>query len=403
MRILHYSITFLLSLLICSSLDATNAKRPWTFFVYIAADNNLNPEADRNLSQMVKASSNENIYIVVHLNIKRHNEEKKTQKLLIQNGKITQIGATTAEDSGDYKTLLNALKWVITDFPSDYLAVDIWNHGSGPLNRNILAHRGVCYDDSTGSYMTDTQYKGVFDIIVNQYRGGKKIDIISFDACLMANIEIAYALSNSAHYLVASQQTVPGAGFNYTQVLSIMSENTPDPTSFARWMVQAYDNTYKGTRESYTLSAIDLTKLSPAISALNNIARQLLWLLKHDYSKNLIKSIRTHSKSPYCPHFDEDTYIDLYTFIANLYTHITYMGLATAHVAPFKKELKAGLMNIAQCVSAHVHSADFAKARGLSIYFADAHEGIEPSYESTYWTTTNTPWLDFLEEYLLYA
>ena len=75
---------------------------------------------------------------MVYLNIKRTGETKKTQRLVIQNGKITQEGATTVEDSGDENTLIKALVWAVTEYPSDHLVVDLWNHGSGPLNRNML-------------------------------------------------------------------------------------------------------------------------------------------------------------------------------------------------------------------------------------------------------------------------
>ncbi len=401
MRIFSRSISLALVLLISGTVGATNPKRPWTFFVYMAADNNLNPDADMNISQMVKASSSANVYIVVHLNIKRANENKKTQKLVIQNGKISQIGATTAEDSGSDVTFLNAMKWAITDYPSDHLLVDVWNHGSGPLNRSMWAHRGVCYDDSTGNYMTDLMYKRAFDVIVNQYRGGHKIDIIAFDACLMADIEVAYTLQNYSNYLVASQQTVPGPGYNYTDVLSIFSHSTPDPVTFAKWLVSSYDRQYKPMQESYTLAALDLSKLSPAVAATNTIAQQLTNYLNADSTGALQGVIANAADPSNCAHFDEPTYLDLYSFYANLYMAIGQMGLSGSNATKLKTAIKNGLTGIAHCVIANVHSnSDFAKARGMSAYFADVNSGIEPSYQSLYWTTANPAWLDFLSEYV---
>lgn len=398
MRVFKHCIAYYMLFLASTGLSASNPKRPWTFFVYIAADNNLNPEADMNIAQMVKASSTKNAYIVVHLNIKRDNEAKKTQKFLIQNGKMIQIGATTREDSGDYNTLLNAMKWALTDYPSDHVAVDVWNHGSGPLNRNPWIHRGVCYDDSTGNYMTDVQYKKAFDVIVNQYRGGKKIDIIAFDACLMATIEVAYTLQKYATFLVASQETVPGPGYNYTDVLSIFAHSNPDPVTFARWIVSAYDHQYKPTRESYTLAAIDLTKIGNAVSAVNTIAQTLAKYLPSN--TKLSDVIATCADPSQCPHFDEPTYIDLYSFLANLYTHVTQMGLSNTDAPKVKATIKNGLTTLAQTMISNVYSPNFGKTRGLSIYFADYGAGIEPSYQDLYWTKNNPQWIDFLSAYL---
>lgn len=400
MRIFNRALYLALVVLISGNIEGTNPKRPWTFFVYMAADNSLNTEADMNIAQMVKSSSSSNVYIVVHLNIKRSGESKKTQKLVIQNGKIAQVGATTVEDSGSDATFLNAMKWAVTDYPSDHLLVDVWNHGSGPLNRDILAHRGVCYDDSTGNYMTDLKYKRAFDVIVNQYRGGKKIDIIAFDACLMADIEVAYTLQNYSNYLVASQQTVPGPGYNYTDVLSLFAHSTPDPVTFARWIVTAYDHQYKPAQESYTLAAMDLSKLTPAVAATNTIAQQLTSYLNAGTSSALQAVIAKAADPSNCAHFDEPTYLDLYTFYANLYMNVGQMGLSGANTNKLKTALRSGLTGISHCVITNAHSPEFGKTHGMSVYFADVNSGVEPSYQSLYWTTANPAWLDFLTEYV---
>lgn len=400
MRICNRFISIAFVLLVSGSLFAGNPKRPWTFFVYMAADNNLNPEADENIAQMVKSSSSLNVYIVVHLNIKRANESKKTQKLVIQNGKISQIGATTVEDSGSDVTFLNALKWAVTDYPSDHLLVDLWDHGTGSLNRNAIVHRGVCYDDSTGHYMTDLMYKRAFDVIVNQYRGGQKIDILAFDACLMADIEVAFTLQNYADYLVASQQTVPGPGYDYTQVLSIFSHSTPDPVTFAKWIVTAYDHEYKPLQESYTLSAMDLSKLTPAVTATNAIAKLLTTYLSADSTSALQAVIAKAADPSNCAHFDEPTYLDLYTFYANLYMNIGQMGLSNSNANKLKGVLRNGLTGISHCVFSNAHSnSDFAKVHGMSAYFVDVNSGIEPSYQPLYWTSANPAWFNFLTEY----
>lgn len=403
MRIFMRYTGLVLLLAMSSTLLAVNAKRPWTFFVYIAADNNLNPEADLNIAQMVKESSSSNVYIVVHLNIKRVGENKKTQKLLIQNGKITQIGATTAEDSGSSKTLLNALQWAITEYPSDHLLVDIWNHGSGPLNRTIQQHRGVCYDDSTGNYMTDLEYKKALDVIVNQYRGGKKIDIICFDACLMANLEVAFTVKNYAHYLVSSQQTVPGPGYNYTDVLSIFDIKNPDAATLARWITTSYDHYYKSSGLSYTMSCIDLSKLNAIALTTNSIAQTLTGILKTDRSGAVARTITASALPSVCPHFDEPTYIDLYIFYSNLYTRTKQMGLNSTQANKVKSVIRSGMTAIAQAIMLNVYSSDFVKTRGLSIYFVDLQEGIEGSYNKLYWSKINPSWLDFLYEYAYVA
>jgi hypothetical protein len=398
MRVLHYSIALALAVASITTL-ATNAKRPWTFFVYMAADNNLNPEADLNISQMVKASSTINAYIVVYLTIKRNGENKKTQKLIIQNGIISQQGATTVEDSGSVQTFLNALIWAITEFPSDHLLVDLWDHGSGPLNRFIRGHKGVCYDDTTGNYLTDLDYKHAFDVAVNQYRNGQKIDIITFDACLMADLEVAFTLKQYTNYLVASQETVPGPGFNYSTVLSIFGSKTPDPLTFAKWLVTCYDKNYKFSSESYTLAAIDLSKLDLLVNATNSIAQ----LLTRYMNVSVSKAITQSTQSLVCQHFDEPTYIDVSNFYTNIINKANKMGLNSSQQTALKNACNTALKSYPQLVISNVTSTGLKKAKGLSIYFADVNEGLEPSYNDLYWTSVNPAWRDFLNQYLNYA
>lgn len=397
-------IIIILGLFIAGATGAvTNPKRPWTFLVYMAADNTLNEDADPNIAQMVKASATTNANILVYLNIKRTGETKKTQRLVIQNGKITQEGATTVEDSGDENTLIKALVWAVTEYPSDHLVVDLWNHGSGPLNRNMLemlAHRGVCYDDTTGNYLSDLKYKHAFDVVVNQYMHGKKIDIIAFDACLMADLEVAFTLAPYANYMVASQQTIPGPGYNYTAVLAPFVKGNPDPVAFAHNMVTAYDAYYKTSGETYTLSATNLNKLNPLVAATNSIAQLLSTGLAADNTGALQAVIAQSIDPSNCPNFDEPTYFDLYVFYANLYARVGKSGLDASTQTTLKNALRSGLSAIAGCIFANAHSSGFARVHGMSIYFADPSVGVEPSYNDLYWTTSNPAWNNFLNDYV---
>ena len=402
MRLMNRYTLLLLSFLILTGQSfAANAKRPWTFLVYMAADNNLNPDADSNIGQMVQASSNNNVNVLVYLTIKRSGESKKTQKLIIQNGKIQQEGATTVEDSGNVNTFIKALTWAATEYPSDHLLVDLWNHGSGSLNRTMFKHRGVCYDDTTGHYMTDTDLKHAFDILVNQYLGGKKIDIIAFDACLMADIEIAYALQPYANYQVSSQQTVPGPGYNYADVLSLFGQSAPDPLTLGHWMITSYDHYYKPSQESYTLSLIDLSKIPTATDRTKRIAQLLDTAIKADRTGKVAHALAACAAPAVCAHFDEPTYIDQYTFYENLSAYIPQLGLSDANATALKSALRSGMSALKRCVLYNAHSnSDYSKVHGISIYFADQNAGVEPSYNKLVWTSANPAWNTLMQDFV---
>jgi hypothetical protein len=396
MRNINAALLFLFSATINHAVTI-HEKKPWTFLVYLAADNTLNGEADPNIAQMVRTSSNSNVNILVYLNIKRDGEEKKTQKLVIQNGKIIQEGATTVEDSGAEQTFIKALTWAVTEYPSDHIVVDLWNHGSGSLNR-CLKERGVCYDDTTGNYLTDLKYKSALENVMHLHRGGKKFDIIAFDACLMADIEVAYTLANYADYVANSQQTVPGPGYNYSYVLSLFGHQTPEPLTLAHWIVSQYDRYYKASGQSYTFSLIDLSKMQEVVNSTNGVANLLKMALENSATAATV--IADCAALPNCPHFDEPTYIDLYTFYNNLHSKITSMQLDTTLHNSLNMALSNARSALKAAILANFHSSDFAKAQGMSIYFADTSVGMEPSYMNLYWTYSNPQWASFLNQYL---
>ena len=75
---------------------------------------------------------------------------------------------------------------------------------------------------------------------------GKKIDMLDFDACLMAHVEAAYQVKDTVDYLVASEKTEPGDGNDYDAMLKALSAK-PDMSGadFSKVMVQTYGKSYE--------------------------------------------------------------------------------------------------------------------------------------------------------------
>ena len=380
------------------TVDAAD-KKPWTFLVYLAAANDLNQYALLDLQEMMKAGSNANVNIIVYLTLHEDGKPKVTQKLYVEKGSLKQIGDTMVRDSGDVATLQEALEWACIDYPSDRIAVVVWNHGSGPLNRVrlVMAPRGVCYDYDTDHYLTDRDCLQAFSWARDNFRSGKKFDIIAFDACLLASLEMAYTLSSCANYFVASEETIPGDGYQYFYILNQFATKNPDPLSFARFMVSAYKQEYEGTPD-YTLSATDLNALNSLVSNCNSIAQFLTTQLKGKNKLAAKSTIKKCISLPACPSFDSGIYIDLCQFYRNLLKNISGFKLSSAMTSQFKQLLNNGISLFTAIIKANVTSVDYRQAGGLSMYFS--RYSIDPSYYGLYWTEKNPSWLRLLEAYL---
>jgi hypothetical protein len=113
-------------------------KKQTTIIIYMAADNDLRSFAARNIKQMAAIGSNENIYIIVHLDIRIAGNKKITRRYYIEKNKILHVNAYDPEtqhmDSGQPETLISACKWAITDYPAHDYALIFWNHGTGALD-----------------------------------------------------------------------------------------------------------------------------------------------------------------------------------------------------------------------------------------------------------------------------
>lgn len=386
------------SFFVCIAQEASTQK-PWTFLVYVAAANDLNPFALLDLQEMMQAGSNDNVNVVVYLTLQEDGKKKVTKKLYVEQGSVTQIGKTTVRDSGDVATLEEALQWACVDYPSDHIAVVLWDHGSGPLNRSGMAlpSKGVCYDFDTGHYLTDRDCLQAFSWARDHLRDGRKFDIIAFDACLLASLEMAYTLSSCADYMVASEETIPGDGYQYAYILKQLATKKMDSLDFAKLMVSAYKQEYTGMPD-YTLSATDLNALDPLVDNCNAIAQILTYQLMGSKRDVVRAALKKCISKNYCLSFDKGIYIDLCQFYKNLLKNIARLKLSKSLDKQFKPILSKGIKLFDTVIKANVTSKNCQQAKGLSIYFS--RYSLDPSYYGLYWTKQNPNWLIFLEAFL---
>jgi len=383
-------------LFVTCSVQAVVTK-PWTFVVYMAAANDLNPFALYDLKEMMQIGSSPFVNIIVYLTIQQDGQPKQTKKLYVEKGSLVQIGPVMERDSGDVATLAEALQWACLDYPSEHMSVVLWDHGSGPLNRRPAISRGICYDFDTGHYLTDRDCLNAFSWVRNVVRGGKNFDIIACDACLLASVEMAYTFSSCADYFVASEETIPGNGFQYAYLLSQLKTGSLDALSFAQQMVSSYGKEYIGTVD-YTLSVTDLSVVNQLVDNVNAVAQILLSQLKGKNFAISKKVIKKCLDTKNCPSFDQGVYIDLCQFYRNLLKNASGLKLSQAVTNQFKQTLTVGIALFSKIIKTQAVSNNYKNVGGLSIYFA--RHSVEPSYYGLYWTEKNPNWLGFLEAYV---
>lgn len=403
----------------------TSLVKPWTLIIYMAADNDLRNFASRNLKQMASIGSTDNINIVVHLDIRMNGNVKVTRRYFVDKDRIIHLNAdeneTQVMDSGDPATLYSCCEWAIRDYPANDYALIFWNHGSGIidpergriinpaelftfnpkdnkleldrsvayldlLNNSQQDQRGICWDESTGNYLTNQKLVQALKKICTNLLGGKKLSIIGFDACLMAMVEVASLVQPYAEIMVASQEVELGTGWNYSHVLYPFAQHSLNKFDFATHIVQMYEKTYKPVTYDYTQSAIYLDAIPSVEQNIHEVSRILLDGLLLQSNNSIKNAIRESRKKNNCTHFDEPSYIDAYHFLSNINSLIPSMSLQSAKQEnEFKQKLKksidACLQRITDAVISNVCGKNLQYAAGLSIYFPERR--IHPSYSLT--------------------
>lgn len=422
--------------------------KEWTAIFFVAADNDLQSFAIRNIRQMATIGSNDRINIIVHLDIRISNK-KVTKRYYIERDNIIEINgndpSTQRMDSGDPETVISSVRWAVSSFPAQHYMIVFWNHGTGyidpaysriikpmdlftfnpvtyklELDRDIeffeyihgnerdynstedYTTYGVCWDDSTGHYLTNQKLQYALSIIQRDILHGQKFDIVAFDACLMGMCEIYDLIKPFANICIASQEVELGTGWNYQRVLAPFATQSLAPLAFAKHIVDVYDQTYSTITNDYTLAAINLDQFDLLEKNVNTVAILLNQCLKEQKDNSVKKGLVAARARKSCTHFDEPSYLDLHHLYSNIQTQTRYFTFKNNQIGrvlidDLNKRLNDGKQIMEQLLIANRTGKNLPEAYGFSIYFPERK--IHSSYVKS--PFARNEWVTFLTNYLL--
>jgi hypothetical protein len=256
-------------------------EKKWTFLLYGAGDNNLSRFIENNVKDMEKVGSDDHTHLVAQLD-KSSGDCKRfyVTKVEGEASGVQGVQSPVLENMGpsvnmaDPQTLTDFIVWGAKNYPGEYIGLSIGDHGGGTA--------GAVTDDRNGKgIMTPPNIKKAIkdaeDIL------GRKLDMVGFDCCLMANTEVAYELKDTANYLVASEESEGGAGWPYTKVLTeqalkslqeaLKTRINVEPKEFVTKIIEDA-STVQG--DLPTLSSIDLGKMDNVAQKIDGFAGAIL-------------------------------------------------------------------------------------------------------------------------------
>jgi len=368
--------------------------------VYMDADNNLYPWAYQNLDLMEEVGSNEDVSIVVLWD--DYYEPAYLYKVILGDIELVSGFPLNGEEvnMGDPETLEAFVDFVAENFAADHYFLDLWDHGNSFLGGCVDEHidvpgaRDRLYNDEVATALE-----------------GHHIDIIAWDACLMAMMEVAYeyvALGVDADYLVGSENYVPVYGYPYDVILNaLVEEPEMSELDFAITVASEYAEYYRPRAHwnggvMATLSVIDLATIEEAAAELSALIALLETKLETDFDtyRDLISEARGDGNLPWAE-YGWEYYVDLPSFTLGLLDRTS-----DEDIRALAGQISDTLINETIKYVGNTEPMESVSALGIGIWFPPSFHSLRNANHPTNILARyralqfdSTGWLDFLHAY----
>ena len=355
----------------------------WTIMVYMSGDNNLEDFIVKDIElELGLAGSNADIQIVAladrgpGYDTSRGNWQ--TTKLYhVTQGIVADATSAVADwgerNFGNPQTLIDFVTWTKTNYPADRYALYFWGHGWN-------WHPGWVMEDDTDVDTLDYhEMKAAIPLL-------GFIDLVGYDGCNMATMEIYKLWENKATAIAASEEYVGWNGIEYDSVIAQLRAN-PFMSADQVAVASAQSAVVLGGERTFSAVAVD-GRLANLLTA----TEQFAVALTNGLAANRKKYDRAFgaTRSMWQAPMDKDFY-DLANEID--------IAVSDANI----KARAQGVMNAISSVRLYEgHTNAYSDVHGMTIYHISKAAQKDSNY--TYYRSTidlalTTSWDEFLNAY----
>lgn len=188
------------------------------------------------------------------------------QRWHVANQELVLDESITRASMGSSNTFQSFIEWGLNKYPAEKTGVILWNHGG--------AMRGVCYDELYNSdSLSNAEVNQAMGNAFNNIGRTEKLEWIGYDACLMAVQDIAEFNSRYFNYMVSSEESEVGYGWDYDTWIDDLFALRPTET-ILKAIVDGFI-AENGSNSDQTLSVMNLKKIQPYFEAWENMADAL--------------------------------------------------------------------------------------------------------------------------------
>jgi hypothetical protein len=379
-QFVRFTLVFVFLISSANSADAASLHPKWTVMVYISGDNDLEPYVISDIETELAAVGSTNDVQVIALADRGPGTStgpgdwKQTLLFHVSNGMMADE-ASALEDWGeknmaDPQTLIDFVSWSKSNYPADHYALYFWGHGWNWHPDFVMR------DDTNDDTMDYHEKKTAIPSL-------GFIDVIGYDGCNMASIEIFNLWHGHATAVTSSQEFVFSEGIQYDLVLEQLNANpnmTADQLAIATSQTATSDKTWSAVavdrRFDVLITAVDAWSLA----------------LNDGLDKNRKKYDRAFSATR--SFWREPTDKDLYDMAYEIRRLVS------------DEEIQATSKDVMEAIDAVVlherHVRAYRDVHGVSIYHISKISQMDEDYE--YYRdrvdfASETSWDEFLDAY----
>lgn len=198
--------------------------------------------ASSDIAEMRAADLPENVSIVLQTGGATHWSNamvnpNKTQRFLLNSDGFMEVANLPLQDSCAVETLADFLAFSKEQYPADHQILVLWDHGGASF--------GFGHDSIFESGMSTADIQEALSRVYKPNEKKPPFEVIGFDACLMASVEVAHYLDGYGKYLVASEELEPGFGWDYTAWLNSFAQDTGvSGAQIGQYIADSYMDSY---------------------------------------------------------------------------------------------------------------------------------------------------------------
>lgn len=348
--------------------DTSKLTEGRTLFIYMCGSN-LETEqglAGKNIDEILSANIGNDVDVVIETGgaqtWRSHDiDNSAIQRYEVKDGNLKLIETLDNANMGEAETLTDFLTWGQENYPTNHNMLVLWDHGGGSA-------KGVCFDENYSfDSLSLTELKKALDTA----KLNKKFDFITFDACLMATIEVVSVMKDYADYMIASEEIIPGGGMDYKAVCEAFDSDS-ESEDIGKKICDAFmDKCKKTDKDIYsTLSLINLANAADLLEHFNNCAA---YMNRMSETKNYFSRIIAAAKR--CEKFGIENTFD---GSANMVDLCDFFGEAwDNHIIEGEDDIYLALLSAMDKAVPYTVNSGERSNRGVSFYYPITYDKAE--------------------------